>query len=218
MGTEPTNGASNPAMIPPTTIRTSRRAAIATIVISKPKISFGTISNPPKRIHHAQSHGSKTRQKAADKAYKESRHEPSEQDGRGQNENWHNAAQRAAKERNRHESQSKAKKSAHDSNHQRLAKNKAEDLAVRETNGFQHGKLARTLANRDGHGIAGHKKQREKDDGADGDDQKLDVAELFNPACREGRLGFCLRFVRRIREFGIDGLGDARSVIRIVDP
>src|SRR5215469_1049121 len=158
MGTEPTNGASNPAMIPPTTIRTSRRAAIATIVISKPKISFGTISNPPKRIHHAHSHSAKTRQKAADKAYKESRNEASEQDGRGKNENWHNAAQRTAKERNRRERKGKAEKPAHDSNHQRLTKNKAKDLAVRETNGFQHGKFARTLANRDGHGIAGHKK------------------------------------------------------------
>src|SRR6516164_9187602 len=101
MGTEPTKGASSPATIPPTTIRISKRATIAAIVTSKPKTSFGTISNPPKGIHYAHAHGPETRKKAADETHEESRHEPKQQDGRREEENRHQSAQRAAKERNR---------------------------------------------------------------------------------------------------------------------
>src|SRR5215468_3010807 len=217
MGTEPTNGASKPAMIPPTTIRISRRTTIAATVTSKPRSSFGTISNPPKCIHHAHPHGSKTRKKAADETHEESCHEPKQQDGRREKENRHQPGQRAAKERNRRERKAKAKKPADDGNHERLAQDKGEDLAVGKTDRFQYGKLAGALANRDGHGVARHKKQREENDGADGHDQKLDVAELLDPTCRKRGFRFCFGFVRRIGEFRIDGLGNAGGIIRIVD-
>src|SRR6516165_3324191 len=127
MGTEPTNGASKPAMIPPTTIRISRRATIAATVTSKPRTSFGSISNPPKCIHHAHPHGSKTRKKAADETYEESCHEPKQQDGRREKEDPHLPAPGGGKGANRRQGKAKAQKPAREGHPRRTPPDGGED-------------------------------------------------------------------------------------------
>ena len=46
IGTEPTKGASRPAMIPPSTIKTSRSTKITATVTSNPKKSFESMLKP----------------------------------------------------------------------------------------------------------------------------------------------------------------------------
>ena len=66
-----------------------------------------------------------------------------------------------------------------------LGEHERQHEAVGEADRLQHRELARALADRDRHGVAGDEQQREEDDGADGHDQELDVAHLLHERRRE---------------------------------
>ena len=88
--------------------------------------------------------------------------------------------------------------------------------AILEPDGLEDGKFAGALTHRNRHGVARHQKQGEENDAPDDQDQEFDVAELFHPACGEGRFGFGFRFVGGVGELGVNGLGHADGVIRRV--
>src|SRR5207342_2328762 len=117
---------------------------------------------------------------------------------------------------NSEDSQKEADKTANDSNGQRLRKNKEEHDTIRVADGFKNGEFGSAFTNGDGHSVAGHEKQGEENNGADGDDEEFDVAELLDPT--GGESGFTLRlgFIGRVGEFGIDGFGNPNGILGAV--
>src|ERR1043166_3334888 len=95
--------------------------------------------------------------------------------------------------------------------------NEEQYRAVGISDGLQDRQFGRPLTNRNGHGVPRDQQQRKKNNRADGNNQELNVAELFHPICCKRRLRFGLRFARGVCKLGIDGFSDARSIFRLID-
>lgn len=94
-------------------------------------------------------------------------------------------------ERNCQKGECETEKSANRRDDKGFSKHKEKDRTITEADCFEHGKFAGALTHRDGHSVAGYKKQSEEDYAADGYDQELNISELFYPA--SGECGFSIR-------------------------
>ena len=83
---------------------------------------------------------------------------------------------------------------------------------------FENRKFPGPLTDGDGHGISGNQEQRKKYYGADAQDKEFDVPELLGPAGGKCGLRLRLGFIRRVGKHIVNGLGDARGIVRIVQP
>ena len=96
--------------------------------------------------------------------------------------------------------------------------NEKEYRPVGETNGLENGKFPGPLTDGDGHGISGNQEQRKKYYGADAQDKEFDVPELLGPAGGKGGLRLRLGLIRRVGKHIVNCLGNARGVVRVIQP
>src|SRR6266853_4989860 len=172
-------------------------------------------SDPPQRVNHAQSHGPNTRQQSAGSANQQGKPEAKRQHGGRQKQRRQQSVEGCANNGYCQHRQAQSDYSPDQRNHQRLSQHKKEHEAIRKSNRLQHRELAGSFADGNGHGVSGYQQQSEKDHSADGQDQELDVSQLFGKTCLKGGLGFRLGFRGRIRKSRVDCFGHAHGVVRV---
>src|SRR5712672_2612618 len=171
------------------------------------------ISNSPQRVNDAHAHGANPREQAAGKANDDGKPEAKGQERFGKHQRWQEAGQSYADNRNQQVGKGQAENAANKSNDDGLRQHEEKNSAPGETDGLEHGKLANAFANRDGHGVAGHQQKGKEDDATDGQDQELDVSELFGETRGESGFGLGLRLKGRIAKFFVDGLGNGHRIV-----
>src|SRR5712672_3261993 len=128
------------------------------------------ISNSPQRVNDAHTHGANPREQAAGKANDDGKPQAKRQERFGKHQRWQETGKSYADKRDQQVSKGQAENAAYESNDDGLRQYEEENSAPGETDGLEHGKLANTFANGDGHGVAGDQKKSEKDDAANGED------------------------------------------------
>src|SRR6202167_6456761 len=209
-----TNTPTVPAIPSTATIADTQRAR----TLRRLYITGIAISHPPQRVDHAHPHRADTRQNSARRADQQRRCKSQRKNLRRQDELGQQAIQRIAQHRHRQNRESQAEYAAEQRDQQRLRPHQHKNGKIAEADGFQNCKLAYALAHRNGHGISSDQQQRKEHHDADGENQEFDVAKLFYPTCRKGRLSFRFRFVRRVGESDVNGFGYARRIIRVIEP
>src|SRR6266403_878272 len=171
------------------------------------------MSDPPQCVDHAHAHRANSREQAAGGSNQERETQSETQSQLRQNQWGQQAVESRAHTWNGSSGENKSERAADESDYHRFGKNQEQYRTIRKSNGLQDGELAGAFAYGNGHGIAGHKEKREKNNAANGKDKEFYISKLLGETGRERRFGLGLGLSRRVGELPVNGLGNADGII-----
>src|SRR5713101_2204556 len=128
------------------------------------------ISYSPKRVDDAHAHGAKPRQQAAGNANNECKPQAKRQKRLGKDKGRQETGKSQADNRDGQVGEGQTEQTANESNGDGLREYKEKNSAPGEADGLEHGKLANSFANGNGHGVSGNQQKCKENNTADGED------------------------------------------------
>src|SRR5579859_4253853 len=137
------------------------------------------MSDPPQRVGHSHTHRANAGEHAAGYAHENGEHQAYGQHRFRQKQRRQQSVERNADHWNCCPGEQQAKQSPKEGNHHRFHKNQEEDGTIGYSDGFQHRQFAGTFPDRNSDRVSRNQKKREEDNAPHGQDQELNVSELF---------------------------------------